>query len=395
MAVDANILICERIREERNAGRSLQRAVSEGYDRALTTIVDANVTSLITAIFLYQFGSGPGARASPITLAIGLVVSMFTAIYVTRTVNDWLMRARPVQRDPHARHGQAAEDLLGRAAPHLRPPLGGRRRVRAPRLRDRGPATRSTTWTSPAASSCRRASQKPTTVDDVKRHARTRRRTEIRIVTEEYDENNELVRTEHTVQAGPYPTAEVVAVGEPGEGVEITIQRGLDQEDVAEQDRLSLEVQSEAFQGYVREGARRRASVRRGWRAVPREYARPRGGATTSSSPWTAAWRSASCSSIRTSVVTAENLRPGARQRHAVLDDGAAASASAGPPSLLNRTVVRAPDARARPAPRSTAATSGCSSPERVLRGRRRARSRAARTTRCRSSSAARASRPR
>ena len=95
MAVDANILINERIREERRGGRSLARAVAEGYDRALSAIVDANVTSLITAIFLYNFGSGP-VRGFSITLGLGILTSVFTAIYVTRLILlMWFERRRP------------------------------------------------------------------------------------------------------------------------------------------------------------------------------------------------------------------------------------------------------------------------------------------------------------
>ena len=78
VAVDANILINERIREERLAGRSVHRALAEGYDRALTTIVDANVTTIITAIFLYVYGSG-SIRGFAVSLTLGLLISMFTA----------------------------------------------------------------------------------------------------------------------------------------------------------------------------------------------------------------------------------------------------------------------------------------------------------------------------
>jgi SecD/SecF fusion protein len=104
MAVDANILINERIREERRGGRSLRRAVAEGYDRALSAIVDANVTSIITAVFLYNFGSGP-VRGFAVTLAIGLVVSMFTSIYVTRTIFEALMK-RGIMKDVTSWGGQ-------------------------------------------------------------------------------------------------------------------------------------------------------------------------------------------------------------------------------------------------------------------------------------------------
>ena len=91
MAVDANILVFERIKEERAKGRTITQAVETGYDRALVTIIDANLTTLITAYFLFQIGSGP-VRGFGITLAIGILVSMFTALFVTRTVLAALMR---------------------------------------------------------------------------------------------------------------------------------------------------------------------------------------------------------------------------------------------------------------------------------------------------------------
>ncbi|MFN4088750.1 MAG: protein translocase subunit SecD [Alphaproteobacteria bacterium] len=95
MAVDANVLIFERIREEIRLGRTPISAVDAGYKRALTTIIDANLTTLIAAVLLYIFGSGP-VRGFAVTLAIGLVTSMFTAIWVTRLmVVTWLRRRRP------------------------------------------------------------------------------------------------------------------------------------------------------------------------------------------------------------------------------------------------------------------------------------------------------------
>lgn len=83
MAVDANVLIFERIREEAGNGRTVLNSVEAGYQRALTTIIDANLTTLIAAVLLFAFGSGP-IRGFSVTLAIGLVTSMFTAIMVTR-----------------------------------------------------------------------------------------------------------------------------------------------------------------------------------------------------------------------------------------------------------------------------------------------------------------------
>ncbi|HBC06981.1 MAG TPA: protein translocase subunit SecD, partial [Rhodospirillaceae bacterium] len=95
MAVDANVLIFERIREEVRAGRTPISAIDAGYSRALTTIIDANVTTLIAAVLLYAFGSGP-VRGFAVTLAVGIATSMFTAIMVTRLmVVAWLRRTRP------------------------------------------------------------------------------------------------------------------------------------------------------------------------------------------------------------------------------------------------------------------------------------------------------------
>ena len=95
MAVDANVLVFERIREEVRSGRTPINAIEAGYGRALTTIIDANVTTLIAAVLLYIFGSGP-VRGFAVTLAIGIVTSMFTAIMLTRLiVVTWLRRTRP------------------------------------------------------------------------------------------------------------------------------------------------------------------------------------------------------------------------------------------------------------------------------------------------------------
>lgn len=85
MAVDANVLIFQRIREELHAGSSIQRAIDQGYGKALSTIADANVTTLIAAVVLFVFGTGP-VQGFAVTLSIGLVTSMFTAILGTRAV---------------------------------------------------------------------------------------------------------------------------------------------------------------------------------------------------------------------------------------------------------------------------------------------------------------------
>jgi len=90
MAVDANVLIFERVREELEQGQALRFAVRNGYAKAFTTIFDANLTTLITAIILYWRGSG-AVRGFAVTLSIGIVVSMFTALFVTRTIFDLLL----------------------------------------------------------------------------------------------------------------------------------------------------------------------------------------------------------------------------------------------------------------------------------------------------------------
>src|SRR3546814_20060916 len=83
MAVDANVLFFERIREELRLGLSPISAIDAGYNRALTTIIDSNLTTLIAALILFALGSGP-VKGFSVTLAIGILTSMFTAIMVTR-----------------------------------------------------------------------------------------------------------------------------------------------------------------------------------------------------------------------------------------------------------------------------------------------------------------------
>lgn len=94
MAVDANVLIYERIREELDVGRNPRPAVSEGFKQALSAIVDSNVTTLITCLILYYVGTGP-VRGFAVTLGVGIVASMFTAIFVTRTFFMLYLDRRP------------------------------------------------------------------------------------------------------------------------------------------------------------------------------------------------------------------------------------------------------------------------------------------------------------
>ncbi len=90
MAVDANVLIYERIREELAKGKSMRGALASGYDRAFGTILDSNVTTLIASIILIFMGTGP-VKGFGVTLTIGVTVSMFTALVVTRMIFDWML----------------------------------------------------------------------------------------------------------------------------------------------------------------------------------------------------------------------------------------------------------------------------------------------------------------
>jgi preprotein translocase subunit SecD len=92
MAVDANVLINERIREELRAGRNVKQAVAQGYDKVLWTIVDSHVTTLCAGLVLANYGSGP-VRGFAVTLIIGLLASMFTSIVVTRAIMDYFTRS--------------------------------------------------------------------------------------------------------------------------------------------------------------------------------------------------------------------------------------------------------------------------------------------------------------
>ena len=97
MAVDANVLIFERIREELRNQRSVRQSVELGYNRAFRTILDAHVTTIISALFLFQFGTGP-IKGFAITLVVGLVANMFTAVLFTRMIFDFMLGRGKVER---------------------------------------------------------------------------------------------------------------------------------------------------------------------------------------------------------------------------------------------------------------------------------------------------------
>lgn len=94
MAVDSNVLIFERMREELRAGKDVAKAVSLGFDRAFITIIDTHVTTILSAVILYLYGSGP-IRGFAVTLILGLLINLFSAVFVSRTIFMWLLQRKP------------------------------------------------------------------------------------------------------------------------------------------------------------------------------------------------------------------------------------------------------------------------------------------------------------
>jgi preprotein translocase subunit SecD len=96
MAIDANVLIFERIKEELAQGKAPRSAIETGYKKAFVTILDSNITTLIAALFLFQFGTGP-VKGFAVTLTIGIIASLFTAIFITRIIYDFFVSRRQVR----------------------------------------------------------------------------------------------------------------------------------------------------------------------------------------------------------------------------------------------------------------------------------------------------------
>lgn len=94
MAVDSNVLIFERIREELNAGRSVAESIALGFDRAFVTIIDTHLTTMISSAILYLNGTGP-IRGFAVTLVLGLLINLFSAVFVSRTIFMWLLERNP------------------------------------------------------------------------------------------------------------------------------------------------------------------------------------------------------------------------------------------------------------------------------------------------------------
>ena len=94
MAVDSNVLIFERIREELRLGFSVPESIGIGFDRAFVTIIDTHITTIISSIILYLYGSGP-IKGFAVTLILGLLINLFTAVFVSRTIFKWLLNRNP------------------------------------------------------------------------------------------------------------------------------------------------------------------------------------------------------------------------------------------------------------------------------------------------------------
>jgi len=94
MAVDSNVLIFERMREELRAGKSVKKAVEQGFDRAFITIIDTHITTILSSVILYMYGSGP-IRGFAVTLILGLLINLFSAVFVSRTIFMWLLERNP------------------------------------------------------------------------------------------------------------------------------------------------------------------------------------------------------------------------------------------------------------------------------------------------------------
>ena len=97
MAVDTNVLIFERIREELRWGKTVMAAVDAGYDRVFLTVIDTHVTTIITAIALYFIGSG-SIRGFAINLTVGLIINVVTAVFFTRWIFDWWLARFEVKK---------------------------------------------------------------------------------------------------------------------------------------------------------------------------------------------------------------------------------------------------------------------------------------------------------
>jgi preprotein translocase subunit SecD len=97
MAIDANVLINERIREELRLGKTARACLDAGYEKAFWSIMDSNLTTLLAALILFQFGTGP-IKGFAVTLSLGIATTLFTALFVTRVIYDLFMEGRHIER---------------------------------------------------------------------------------------------------------------------------------------------------------------------------------------------------------------------------------------------------------------------------------------------------------
>ena len=97
MAVDANVIIFERIKEELKTGKSPKAAIDAGYKRAWTAIIDSNITTIIVGVILFFLGDGP-IKGFGLTLSIGILANLFTAVFATKTIVDWVMLSRKIEK---------------------------------------------------------------------------------------------------------------------------------------------------------------------------------------------------------------------------------------------------------------------------------------------------------
>jgi preprotein translocase subunit SecD len=98
MTVDTNVLIFERIREELQTGKTVASAIEQGFDRAFVTVIDTHVTTIVSSLFLFVFGTGP-IRGFAVTLVLGLLANLFSAVYVSRTIFMWLLSRKGRKAD--------------------------------------------------------------------------------------------------------------------------------------------------------------------------------------------------------------------------------------------------------------------------------------------------------
>lgn len=243
-AVDANILINERIREERLLGRTVPRAIAEGYGRALTTIVDANMTTVITALFLYVYGSG-SIRGFAVSLTLGLAISMFTAVFVTRTVFEWQLK-RGSLREVSALGHRTTPRVRWMALRRILVPISVAGIVLG--LIGFFSVDRFALYDIDFTGGQKVQMGFASELDVAGVKARLRGEpVAVEVATTVKDADGQNVARRRRVLAGPYPDAEVYAVRSEGHKVELKVQRVS-----SSQDDLTADEEVQALKGFLR-----------------------------------------------------------------------------------------------------------------------------------------------